>query len=247
MKNSTSKATPCKPEKPYPDFPLYAHASKRWAKRINGKLYYFGPWDDWKKSLEQYQYKRDYLYRNESPPPRLSSGLSMVELVNRFLTHQSERVKTGELTHRSWLDHKRIGKILLNSLGRETFVESLRPIDFERLRAKLGEGKKLKTLNNEVTRCRGFFNYAKKAMLIETEVKFGLSFNKPSRKALRKETQSQPQKLFTLDELKAIYREANPQIRCFMLLALNGGLVQAVSKVYESLLAASQTVSLAEK
>src|SRR5262245_57089355 len=37
-----------------PDFPLHAHATGRWAKKVRGRRHYFGPWADPDGALAKY-------------------------------------------------------------------------------------------------------------------------------------------------------------------------------------------------
>jgi hypothetical protein len=50
--NPSGQGKGIKPTKPYPAFPPIPHARSRWAKKLRGRLYYFGPCDDPQGVLE---------------------------------------------------------------------------------------------------------------------------------------------------------------------------------------------------
>ena len=128
------------------------------------------------------------------------------------------------MADRTFQESKRSGAFLVESLGRYTTVESLTPNDFGKLRTTISKRGGLVTLGNEIQRCRVIFNYAWKNEMVDRPVKMGLNFSKPTKQAVRKEKLAKPAKVFTIEELTTLYQAAKPQMRCFMLLALNGGL-----------------------
>jgi integrase len=230
MEDSTRKVATSKPEKPpkpYPEFPMFPHDNGRWAKKIRQRLHYFGKWDNWQAAYEDYQYKIPWLIQGKTPPPKNPEAVTVDYLVNKFLEHREALVHSGELSKQTWLDYKAVGAELINQLGRYTDIEQLTPADFAKLRKHYGSGKSLVTLKNSITRAMVFFNFAHKQRLIKHPVDTGESFKKPKKVALKREKLENGCKSFTIDELRLIYHAANKQMKCFILLGLNGGLGNA--------------------
>ena len=105
MSKSTRKAGHVKPAKPYPDFPLFPHATRRWAKKIRGKFYYFGPWDYPDGSLQKYLDQKDDLHAGRTLR-KGRAGLTIRDPANRFLTSKRHLVDTQELSPRTFGDYR---------------------------------------------------------------------------------------------------------------------------------------------
>ena len=117
MTHSQMSKRRAKPAKPRPDFPLFPHATGRWAKKIKGKLHYFGPWADADAALARYVEQRDDLYAGRKPR-RKGQGLTVKDLVNKFLIAKKARVDAGELALGTFGDQYKTCKRVLSVFGR---------------------------------------------------------------------------------------------------------------------------------
>ncbi|MBI3462345.1 MAG: hypothetical protein HY000_04695, partial [Planctomycetes bacterium] len=201
----TEKPADSKPQKPYADFPLFPHATKRWAKKIRGKLRYFGPWQNPEAALERYLNERDDLYAGRKPRTS-ADGLTLRDLLNRFLTAKTHLLETGEIVERTFRDYHQTCERLSDIFGKTRVVEDLASDDFEKLREKLAKTLGPVALGNEIQRTRTVFKYAYDAGLIEKPVRFGPAFKRPSKKTLRKARHSNGRRMFEAAELRAMLK-----------------------------------------
>ena len=211
MSNSTRSASVGKPSKPYAGFPLFSHASGQWARKIRGKLRYFGVWADPDAALERHNREYPFLKRGEVPPAvDVSDGCTLKILVNDFLASKEEKLNAGDLSPRTFRDYYRSCEALIEQFGRERKVTDLRPDDFRAYRAKLAKRFGVTSLKNEINRVRILFNYAHENRLIEKPVLFGQSFDRPSAKSIRKQRNEAGAKLFARDEVSNLLDSADP-------------------------------------
>lgn len=211
--NPTTKGALVKPAKPYEDFPLFPHANGQWAKKIRGRLRYFGPWNDWQKAKENYERERDGL-------PSVSATVG--DLVNAFLRDRRHLVDTRELAERSWHDYYLVCARATKVWGRHRLITELGAEDFDRLRANFGKTRGLVALSNDMTRLRVLFNFGV-AHKLAPPIDYRLLIKKPKRDALRRDRAARGSRTLTAAELRTVIDSAPQPLKAMVLLGVNCG------------------------
>ena len=121
-----------KPAKPYDDFPLFPHATKRWAKKIRGNMRYFGPWEDPEGALNKYLEQRDDLHAGRTPRVQ-ADGLVVRDLLNHYLTAKRHLLDTREITERTFQEYHACSARVGDCFGLTRLVTDLAADDFVRL------------------------------------------------------------------------------------------------------------------
>jgi hypothetical protein len=136
--HSTTPAVPGKPTKPSADFPLFAHAAGVWAKKIRGRLVYFGPWSDPDGALAKYLEQKDALHAGKKSRES-TEGITVKDAANAFLNAKKALLDAGELSPRTWPGYKEAAEEVVAAFGKSRLVSDLDPDDFARLRNRLAK------------------------------------------------------------------------------------------------------------
>jgi len=214
--------TSVKPKKPYHDFPLFAHQNGQWCKKIRGKQYYFGQWNDPDSALQKYLRERDDLQAGRRPRTA-PGGVDVAHMCNAFLTRQDARLKNNEISPRTFRDYREVCQLIVENLGRAVDPEQLRPIDFSGFRDIIAERYAPSRLNKSVTVTRMVLTWAHKSELIDTLPRFGPDFKGATKRAIREQKASNGEKLFEAVEIRQLLSKADTTMRAMVLLGINGG------------------------
>jgi integrase len=192
------------------------------AKKIHGKLHYFGPWSDPDGALNKYLERKDALHAGRKPRPE-TEGLTVKELVNTFLNTKQALVDSGELLARTWTDYKAAGDLVVSRFRKSRLVEDLGPDEFAALRQHMARRWAPTSVRSVIQRVRCIFKFAAENRLIYGPVCYGQNFKRPSPRVLRLEKPRQGPKLFTVGEIRRLLAAASVPVKAQLLLGINCG------------------------
>ena len=221
MTNSTTTEKPSRPK----GFPLFAHATGRWAKKVKGKLHYFGPWREPEAALQSWLDQKDDLLGGRTP--RRGQGVTCRESVNAFLTSKQMLADAGTITWAHWFDYKATCARVLDCFGKVTPVDTLRANDFDKLQAAIAKVYGPTALGNEIQRVRSLFKWGYDTELLVSPVRFGPDFRRPSKKIRRLVRHAAGPRLFTAAELRQVLDKAESPLTALILMGINTGMGQS--------------------
>ena len=250
LQNSTTRANRSKgrdkgpkPAKPYEDFPLFPHANGSWAKKIRGKLHYFGKWSDPDAALQKFLDEEDDLRAGRIPRKR-RGDLTLKRLCNMYLHEREKEVEAGRLTRHTWSDYETVCKRLVDHFGGNRSPGDIQPIEFSGFRRAV-EKYRLEddSLKVFLGKTKAVFSWGRSNLLLKQPVEFGTAFRVRKKKngtangngSVNGETNGAKKKTgvrFTREEILRLMadgfgRTATPeQLRTMVLVAVNCGFGQ---------------------
>lgn len=211
---------PNKPSKPRKDFPLFPHDSGQWAKKVRGKLFYFGRWDNPIEAEKKWEREKEALLDGRNPDDP-KHGDSVGWLCNAFMDSKQLQHERGLLTKRALNDYHKAVKVVADFFGKGRRLDSLVSGDFERYRNSLPDTWGPTSVNNHLRLVRVLFKYANDIEATDRTIRYSIGLKTVPKSVVRKDQASKPAKEFTVAEVWKLYNAAAAPMRAFVLLGLN--------------------------
>ena len=213
-------------------FPLYARGNGQFAKRINGKLHYFGSVKDPDSALRKYNEQVEDLKAGRLPRDTTQDDettKTVLKMADAFMSSKDNLKQKGDLSIRTFTEYHSICKTIIDQIGKDRLLSDIRIEDFDKLRDKLAVGARggnisAVRLGNLIRRVKTVFKFANDSDMTERPIKFGPSFKGPSKKLIRRSRNNRGLRLFKASEIIAMIEGSKPAMRAMVLLGINCGL-----------------------
>ena len=228
---ATKAKTDNKPAKPYPEFPLYAHRNRQWAKKIKGKTWFFGKWGDPDAAIQTYLDEVDDIRAGRDPRKQAGvatpDGVTIDDMVNLYLESLEAKSEREEITGRHFSDCIRTGKVIVEHFGRKATAAGLKAADFAAFRKSFPSTWGPAKTATEIQRIRTMFKWAAEYEIISVIPNFGPEFKKPSKRVSRiakAEQQANNGDLaYDATELRRLLNASTGWLKASVLLGINCG------------------------
>ncbi|MEQ8849943.1 tyrosine-type recombinase/integrase [Botrimarina sp.] len=223
--------------------PLFPHRSGCWAKKVNGKLVYYGRWkrknpatgrveltgrDGWEAAKIKYVTDPD----GKAPPADPDNPRTLGQLCALFMESKERSCQKGKINARGVAEYQREIDAVLNILNPRTSLATMRPAKFNLLLPYIQSNSKpgqetanLVTQSNRVRRIRAIFIFAYKNGYVDRPFCFGSEFVQPSRNEIAKERNDNPTpETYTKEEIHLLLKYARQPLKTMILMAINAGL-----------------------
>jgi integrase len=212
-----------KPSKPRPDFPLFPHQNGQWAKKIKGKLYYFGTWADPEDAESRF---KAFLCSpvQKKVVEKTFHALRLKDLSNLYLTDVARRVKNQEISISSLKNYQGLFKRFFKHTSKLLLIHE---VDWSKAARDHREGLSPLSWKSAITHWNAVFRWAVDNDLLESLPDLGPEWKKPDRKTIRR-TSKQYKIWFAADEIRSMLdhcaKTSKLALRAMILLGVGSGL-----------------------
>lgn len=213
-----------RPLKPRHDFPLFAHGCGQWAKKIRGKMRYFGPWGDPKGAQERLRaFIADDAAGRVAIP--VNNDQPFRNVVDAYITARHEHLKAGKITLRHYADMARVTKILAGQIDLTRPVNAIGPADWTAVHRHLMGRHGSSTVTRTVTILRGLVKWAVAMGMIDAgAMRFGPDFKIVPAAVLQRAQAARGDRLYSVEQVGMMIEAATQPLKTMVLLAINGGM-----------------------